>query len=184
MFPLEHAQMFPLSTCHVWRFLPYIVCLIFCGEGVILDPQPILKLDINNASQHYSLPRTQEGPCSLLPYIPLGDGHFVKYMFIHGLLGLLHGVCNNIQHCSVPKSKKKSVMASSGQIWTKHFVILLWTESNSQYWSDIFTLTHLISGNLWKSLHYNIRKLVYTRCRWVQFKWSVSIFEFDVVFDS
>ena len=46
-----------------------------------------------------------------------------------------------------------------------------------KYWRNIFDLTHLISGNLWKSLHNNVRK-------WVQFKWSVSVFEFDVVFDS
>ena len=46
-----------------------------------------------------------------------------------------------------------------------------------KYWRNIFDLTHLISGNLWKSLHNNVRK-------WVQFKWSVSIFKFDVVFDS
>ena len=57
-----------------------------------MDPQPTLKMDINNASQHYSL----------LPYIPLGDGHFVKYMFIHGLLGLLHGVCNSDGNRTVP----------------------------------------------------------------------------------
>ena len=104
-------------------------------------------------------------------------------MFIHGLLGLLHGICNNMQHCSVPKSKEP---VSHGKQWTnmdKAFCdfIMNWEQHLNQpvfkYWSDIFNLTHLISGNFWKSLHYNIRK-------WVQFKWSVSIFKFDVVFDS